>query len=204
MCRLALLSLPVIIGRRCWPCFPIICPRCSPFLPREQLLTVVGGRPRRLGLPGRRHVRASLSPSPPRPRPRPCPRPIPVPIASLSPLCPHCVPIASPSPSRPRPHRIPIPVLAPPNPPCEQLLAAEVGVLGRVRGSGRGLRASHPCRCSSGPVVPPPPSSLPLVPSCLVGSCVVGVGRARALAWAAFGLQGVRAVTWRVAEVWGA
>jgi len=109
VCRSSLLSLPIIVGRR-RPRFPVVCPHCSPFPPREQSLTVVvGGCPRHLGLPGRRRVRIC----------RPC-------------SCP-C--------------SCPVPVPAPPNPPCKQLLTVEVGVLGCVCGSGRGLRASRPhCR----------------------------------------------------------
>jgi hypothetical protein len=82
----------------------------------------------------------------------------------------------------PIPIPIPVPILAPPDPPCEQLLAVEVvGMLGCVHGSGHGLHASHPivvpvtvplallfCCQSSSP--PPPPPHLLLTPSCLVSS----------------------------------
>jgi hypothetical protein len=48
----------------------------------------------------------------------------------------------SPSPS------CPCPCPCSPNPFCKQLLAAEVGVLGCVHGSGHGLHASHSHCCS--------------------------------------------------------
>jgi hypothetical protein len=118
VCHLLLLSLSVIIGWHCQSYFPIVSPHCSLFLSSKQLLTVVvGGRPHCLELPGHCCVCVCC--------PCHCPHHVPV---SVSISIPISISIS-----------IPIPVFAPPNPFCEQLLTAEVGVLGHVCSSGHGL-----------------------------------------------------------------